>query len=585
MSDRLEPQPSAPRYRWRFHPERGPLQDEISQKSRVSALLARLLVNRGVRSPEEAHFFLKPGLDGLTDPFALVQMEAAVERLLVALFGREPVVIYGDSDVDGVCGTALLVRFLRQIGMNVSAYIPNRLVEGYSLSKAGVEEIARRGAKVVITVDNGTTAVAKVRELRALGIDVIVCDHHEPGGELPPATALLNPKLQGSGYPFPYLCGSGVAFQLISGLASRVPARGSAQDAFYDLSKTSIAFVALATICDCVPLVGENRLLARAGITALRSSEHAGLAALRAISGVGREVQSDDLSFRLGPRINAAGRLGQAERALALLLADDKAEAQAIARELDTRNAERQVLEADIFDTARAHAARAAERGDPILVLADSRWHAGVVGIVASRIATEFDRPAVLIALSGENAKDRGRGSGRSVRRFDLHRALSACASHLVGFGGHAFAAGLEVEAGNVAALRDAMCAYARENPANTDEREILIDAELPLGVLTPSFMHDINQLAPFGEGLAIPVFSTPSVETSGPLKRVGRSQNHLSFSVMDNGIRRRAIAFGFADRAAALEGKKIALAYTPRLNLFRGQAEVELEVRDVKIA
>lgn len=574
--------PRTSRYRWRFHPERGAVLAEITRDSKIPPLLARLLVNRGVSSAEEAHHFLSPSLEGLADPFQLPGMSEAVERLLIAIRVREPIVVYGDSDVDGVCGTALLARFLAQVGANVSTYIPNRLAEGYSLSDRGVEEIERRGAKVVLTVDNGTTAVEKVERLRSRGVDVIICDHHEPGEILPPALAILNPKLKDSAYPFRYLCGTGVAYQLLSGLASRIPARGSAHDAFYDLGKNSIAFVALATICDCVPLVGENRLLARAGILAMKSSEHAGLAALRSIAGVGREIQAEDLSFRLGPRINAAGRLGQAERALALLLADDAVTASSIARELDTRNGERQILEAEIFETARAQAIEFVSRGDPLLVLAHERWHSGVVGIVAARVAQEFDRPAILVAI--DPAKGRGRGSGRSARRFDLLRALTACSSHLIGFGGHAFAAGLEIESDQIEPLRLSLAEYFATHPFEHDEREILLDAELPLGVLTPSLMSEINRLAPFGEGLASPMFSTPALEVAGPTKRVGRAQNHLSFSVMQGGVRKRAIAYGFGERAAAIEGRKISLAFTPRLSLFRGTADVELEVKDIQI-
>lgn len=568
------------RYAWRFHPERATLQERIARESKISPLLARLLVNRGIESPADAVKLLDPAQHGLSDPFLLEGMEIAVDRLLAALKAREPIVVYGDSDVDGVCGAAVLTRFLRQVGADVSAYIPNRLVEGYSLSDAGLAEIARRGARVVITVDNGTTAIEKIARLRELGVDVIVCDHHEPAAELPPAIAILNPKLPGSTYPFRHLCGSGVGFQLIAGLASRLPARGSMQDALHDLSKTSIAFVALATICDCVPLIGENRFLARAGIHALQSSDHPGLAALRSIAGIGREVQSDDLSFRLGPRINAAGRLGQAHRALALLLADDRAEAQAIARELDDKNAERQVLEANILESARKQAERRTDAGDRVLVLADESWHAGVVGIVAARIAGEFDRPTILVAL-GNNG--RGRGSGRSVRRFDLHRALGACSSELIGFGGHAFAAGLEIEATRVEALRDAINSFADSHPGDVSAREILIDAELPLGILTPSFMHEINQLAPYGEGLASPLFSSPVVSVIAP-KRIGRSQNHLSFTVAQGEVKRRAIAYGLGERASQIEGRRLALAFTPRLNLFRGQANIDLEVRDLRV-
>jgi single-stranded-DNA-specific exonuclease len=572
--------------RWRFHPERAALADEIAKASSIPPLLARLLVNRGVTTADDVHRWLRPSLDGLGDPFLLPDMEIAVTRTLKAVRERERIVVYGDSDVDGVCGTALLVRFLRQIGADVMPYIPNRLVEGYSLTDRGLAAIAERGARLVITVDNGTTAVERVARLRADGIDVVICDHHEAGKDRAPATALLNAKVDPGGYPFPHLCGTGVAFQFVSALASRIPARPSLHDAIVDLGRNSIALVALATICDCVPLIGENRILASAGIRAFREAEHPGLTALRSIAGVGREVQSDDLSFRLGPRINAAGRLGQAERALALMLADEKSVAVSIAKELDERNGERQVLEAGIHQMARIQARERAERGDPILLLADDRWHAGVVGIVASRIAAEFDRPAILVALDA--AAGRGRGSGRSTRGFDLHRALTSAAHHIVTFGGHAFAAGLEVEAKSIDPLRAALFAHCREHRVDDSQREILIDAELPLGMLTPSLMAEINRVGPFGEGVALPIFSSPTLAVDGEPRRVGRTQNHLSFNVVQGGnaaTRRKAIAYNLGERAAEFQGRRVALVYTPRLNFFRGQAAVELEVKDVRFA
>lgn len=575
---------AAPRsaFHWRYYPDRTQLQEQIARASRVPSLVARLLVNRGIHDATEIGDFLRPSFSGLSDPFAMKPMERAVERLLRAIQAREPIVVYGDSDVDGVCGTALLAGFLRKVGADVSTYIPNRLVEGYSLTERGVAAILARNARVVLTVDNGTTATARIAELAGHGIDVIVADHHEPSRELPPALALLNPKLPDNGYPFPYLCGTGVAFQLLAALATRIPARGGNQDAIQDLLRHSIAFVAMATICDCVPLQRENRILARLGLNALAETTHPGLSALLSIAGVGRAVRSDDVSFRIGPRINAAGRLGVADRALALLLADRREDAEAIARELDQRNGERQALEADIFRSARQKAIEASD--DPIFVLADESWHAGVVGIVAARIATEFHRPTVLIAL-----KDgRGRGSGRSVRRFDLHRALGACSQHLVGFGGHAFAAGLEIEAHKVADLRRALIEASQQGLAESagQGRELLIDAELPIGLLTPSLMHDLDRLAPYGEGLASPIFAAPDLVVDGTPRLVGKGQNHLSFVALQSGAKVKAIAYGASDRAPLLQpGRRFSVAFTPRLSLFRGRASVEMDVKDFAVA
>ena len=374
-------------------------------------------------------------------------------------------------------------------------------------------------------------------------------------------------------------CGTGVAFQLLSALASRLPAKASTQDAILDLARHSIAYAAMATICDCVPLIGENRILARTGLIALADAKHPGIKALLRIASVSRDVQSDDISFRLGPRINAAGRMGVADRALKLLLTQDEQEARKLAKELDSRNSERQQLEAKIVASARQQVLDSSSADDPIIVLADQGWHAGVVGIVAARLMTEFQKPAVLIALNG----DRGRGSGRSVPEFDLHQALSGCAGYLEAFGGHAAAAGLEIRTDQVAAFRTALIREAQKNQGPEPDRRILIDAEIPLGLLTPSLMNELNRIAPFGEGLPPPLLVATDLSLSGAPRQVGKNQSHLSFAVSQGSVTRKAIAFGMAHCADRLrEAESVSLAFTPRLNLFRGQASVDLDIRDI---
>lgn len=567
-------------YRWDFFPDQTRLQEQIARTSSISSLAARLLVNRGITSTDEADTFLRPSLSSLTDPFQMSHMERAVDRLLFALRNKQQIVVYGDSDVDGVCGTALLAGFLGLAGARVSTYIPNRLEEGYSLTEKGVAEILRRQASVVVTVDNGTTANQRITELVEQGVDVIVADHHETSEEIPPALALLNPKWSECGYGFRYLCGTGVAFQLLAGLATRLPARGAAADAMSELLGHCVGLVAMATICDCVPLVGENRTLARAGLSALRLTEHPGIKALLRISSVPKEVQADDVSFRLGPRINAAGRLGYADRALSLMLCRDRDQARKLAGRLDELNGERQELEAVIHKSARIKARAAVERGDPILVLGDPAWHSGVVGIVATRLANEFNRPAVLAAFVGE----RGRGSGRAIPGFDLRAALAGASEHLIGFGGHAAAAGFEVETARFDAFRDKLIEVAGGARTEEDERSLMIDAELPLGALTPSTMADINRLSPFGQGLAQPVFAAPDLRLASDPRLVGKNRNHLTFMVQQAGVTRKAIAFGQGERADDLHAEvPFSMAFTPRLNLFRGQAAVELDVKDIR--
>ncbi len=568
---------------WRFaDPPDLARQRELARSLSISELSARLLLNRGIGTKDDAARFLAPGLSTLSDPMKLDGMERAVDRVLAALKKKERIVVYGDSDVDGVSGTALLASFLRAVGGDVHTYIPNRLEEGYSLTERGLATLKELGAKVVLTVDNGTSAVDAISRLQDDGVDVIVVDHHEPPKDPPRPHAFLNPKRAGSDYPFPHLCGTGVAFQFLSALAVKLPASPLREDAIARLLRHCVGYVALATICDCVPLVGENRVLARAGLTALSATDHPGLTALRGVAGITGEVTADDVSFRLGPRINAAGRLGQADRALALLLADDAESARDAARDLDGKNLARQELEAAILHDARAKAA-AEPKDARVLVLADERWHAGVVGIVANRIALESNKPAVLIALSGR----RSRGSGRSSPGFDLFRLLSSCSEHLTSFGGHAFAAGLEIDAARLPAFKQAVLEHAsRDVDRSGETRELTIDAEIPLGACTPSLMHELNRLAPFGEGNRLPMFAVSELVLDAPPRVVGRNANHLSFTVNQHGAKKRAIAYAMANRAAEVGGAgKFALAFTPRLNVFRGRADVDLEVKDIRRA
>jgi len=551
-------------------------------------LVARLLALRGHSDPHSAAAHLEAGLRTLHDPGLLPGVEQAGERLARAVRDAETILVHGDYDVDGVCGTALLLELFRLVGARAEPYIPDRLRDGYSFGPHSVERARSRGASLIVSVDNGTSARATIVDLAELGIDTIVTDHHEPPedpAELPPAVALVNPKLAGSAYPFRELCGSGVAFKLAWGLCQRLSGARRVRDDLRLFLTDAMAYVALATVCDVVPLVGENRVLARAGLRALEASRRAGLRALLEASGLSaRALCAEDVAFKLGPRLNAAGRLGSADRALELLVCGENERARELARELDTLNDERRRVEAGILAQAIEAAAPYADPCEhPLLVLAGQGWHQGVVGIVAARLARRFARPALVIGLDGEA----GRGSARSVRGFDLLAALRGGAQHMLRFGGHEQAAGCEVRADAVDALRESLCAKARELLAGgaLPDTGLWIDAELSLEGMSPQLMRLIERLEPFGPSNEAPVLLSSDARLAEPPRVVGSDRSHLVLQARRGERVLKALAFGMAHRAGELaQGAPLHLVYSPRWNVFRGESTLELVLHDFAV-
>jgi len=498
--------------------------------------LAAILVQRGLAAPDLAKAFLRPDLERLSDPFAWADMPRAVELIATATRSGTPILVHGDYDVDGQCAAALLTRVLSSVGARAHAFVPHRLRDGYDFGPAGLAEAQRLGAGLVITCDCGITAVESVREARAAGIEVIVTDHHLPGDELPPASAVLDPRRVDCASADKDLCGTGVAFKLAQAL---VPALGVSPH----LPLHFLDFVALATVADVVPLTGENRILVRHGLKMLADSRWIGLRALVEAAGLsGRPIKAGHVGFILAPRLNAAGRIGDARDGLRLLLSDDPDEAAALARELETLNARRQELDQRILDEAVELAERVLRPDDRALVLAADAWHPGVIGIVASRLVERYGRPTFLIGWEG----DAGRGSGRSIAGFDLHAALHRVGHHLEKYGGHRMAAGLTIRRERYEAFRVAFLDVAAQllGPEDLVPAQ-RVDLELPLGLVSDELEKLIRYLEPCGPGNPAPVFGVRHARAVGA-RRVGT--NHLRFTLDDESGALPAIAFQWAD-------------------------------------
>jgi single-stranded-DNA-specific exonuclease len=529
--------------RWAVPPPPDPRRvAALAAALRLPDPLAALLVQRGFGDPARARAFLRPGLEGLGDPGGWADMAGAVALVARAVRAGTPILVHGDYDVDGQCAAALLTRVLRAAGGNAHAFVPHRLRDGYDFGPAGLAAAARLGAGLVITCDCGITAVETVAAARAAGIEVLVTDHHLPGDVLPPATAVLDPRRPDCPSTDKDLSGTGVAFKLAQALA---PALGLSPH----LPLHFLDFVAFATVADVVPLTGENRILVRHGLKLLADSRWAGLRALVETAGLaGRPLRAGHVGFILAPRLNAAGRIGDAGLGLRLLLTDDPAEAAALARELETLNARRQALDQRILDEAVAAAERELARApgggtdERALVLAAEGWHPGVIGIVASRLVERYARPTLLIAWEG----DVGRGSGRSVPGFDLHAALQRVGHLLEKYGGHTMAAGLTLRRERYDAFRVAFCAVARELLGPDDlvpaQR---VDLELPLGSVSPELEQLMRHLEPCGPGNPAPVFGVRGARAVDA-RRVGT--NHLRFTLDDRSGVLPAIAFEWAD-------------------------------------
>ncbi len=534
---------------------------------KIPAPLAALLIQRGAGEVEFARAFLKPAIESLADPLSLAGMAEAVEVVSEVVRAKGRILVHGDYDVDGQCATALLTRVLRAAGADVVPFVPHRLRDGYDFSMAGVAKAKEVGAALVITCDCGITAVESVAAAKALGMKVVVTDHHLPPAVLPAADAVVDPQRSDDTSDLKTLCGTGIAFKLAQALA---PALGLPDT----LPLHFLDHVALATVADLVPLVGENRILVRHGLKLLAKTRWPGLRALIEVSDLDPDkLKASHLGYMIGPRLNAIGRLGDAFDGVRLLLTDEPTEAATLARQLDEINDERQALDQRTLEEALAQLdAEGDPERDAALVLAAEGWHPGVVGIVASRVVERYGRPAFLLALDGGI----GKGSGRSISGFDLHSALHECADLLERWGGHRMAAGLTLKRENLPAFKERFAAVGRERlaPSELGPRQ-RIDLELPLTDATIDLERLCRHLEPTGLGNPGPVFGARGISWGMP-KVVG--SGHLKGTLTSNGSKLDAIAFGWADRAPDLM-RPVDVAFRLEENSFNRRTTLQARV------
>jgi single-stranded-DNA-specific exonuclease len=578
--------------RWSISPpdERA---NELAARLKTSPLLAQILLNRGFTQQQDCLDFLKPSLKALAEPSLIPNLNVAAERIARAIRDREKIVVYGDYDVDGITATAILWHAIRLLGGEVDYYIPHRIEEGYGLNAEALAQICDAGAQLIISVDCGITAVEQAKVVCERGVDLIITDHHEWHCEefdgqrrpaLPDCFTIVHPRLPGSTYPNPNLCGAGVAFKLAWGIGLAMSGAAKVSDAFRHYLVEATALAALGTIADVVPLVGENRILAYWGLGGLKGSKLHGIQALIASAGLtGQQLDSYHVGFLLAPRLNACGRMGHAREAVEMLTRADADRANEIAVYLESKNRERQTMERKILEQALEQVLQGGYDKDDCraIVLGGEGWHAGVIGIVASRIVDRLHRPTIMIATTNGH----GQGSGRSIPGFNLARGLEACSGHLEAFGGHEMAAGLKIQTTKLSDFRAAFCDHATSMlSAEAMIPELQLECLAELNLLTEALVNDLRRLGPFGHGNRKPLLCCRGLTIAGPPRRVGKTGDHLQLFVRQNQTSMKCIAFKYGHMIDQLRtGTQIDLAVEPQINEYMGRTSVELEVKDLQ--
>jgi single-stranded-DNA-specific exonuclease len=573
--------------RWRLREFDAARVEALSRGAGVPPLVALLLLNRGIGDPDLAREFIEAKRTSLHDPELLPGAAEAAQRIARAVAEDRPIVIYGDYDVDGVCGTSLLWACLKLAGArNVHYYIPDRIEEGYGVNGEALGLIAAKyGRALVVTVDCGITALAEARLARSLGLELIVTDHHELAAELPDADVLVHPRLPGSRYPFGALCGCGVAFKVAWQVCKGFGDGKKASPHLRNFLVEALNLVALATVADVVPLEGENRIFVRHGLRGLSGQPSIGSRALLEVSGMlGKDLTTGSIGFGLAPRINAAGRMSKAIAAVEMLTTADPELALDRARELDECNKKRQEVEAATVAEARRMLDESGGlHGRGAIVLGKAGWHPGVIGIVAGRLAETYHRPTIIVALDGHQ----GQGSARSIPGFNLIEALRACSEDLTRFGGHAAAAGLKVSSATFDAFAERFDRHCRDVLTHEQlQKTLTIDAEVPLGTLNLRTVEQVSQLEPYGLGNPRPVLMADAVRVVGEPKGVGDRGQHLRMRVAQGANSFSVIGWNLAERGRALKaGAVCSIAFEPDINEWRDRREVQLVLRDFQVA
>jgi single-stranded-DNA-specific exonuclease len=570
---------------WRLAPHDRSAIERLAEQLRTSPVVAQLLLNRELKTPDDAARFLNAPLSGLHPPQSLPGVPDAVELLYKAVQEKKRVCVYGDYDADGVTGTAILVGLFQLLDVPVEFYVPHRLEEGYGLNVEALQQLAAKGVQVVVTVDCGIASLVEAEEAKRLGIELIVTDHHEMKDSLPCAAVCVHPRLPGCTYPFGGLSGAGVAFKLAWALAVRVCGSEKVTDRLRNYLLDALCLATLGLVADVVPLQDENRILVKCGLNRLREKPPLGIQALMEAAKIelNKPIRSEDIGFKLAPRINAAGRLGCARLVVEMLTTNSAAKAREVAEYLESQNGHRQVIERKMVQQAKDLVERDGVDGISAVVLAHADWHPGVIGIVAGRLVEYVGRPVILFAH--KQGAEVITGSGRSIPGFELHEALKACDDLLTGHGGHAMAAGAKIRPANLEAFRERFRDYATKHfPTGVPTAPCLrLDAEVPLSSLTSGLLRDLEKLEPYGADNPKPRFLAGGLEIVGDPRRIGKDERHLSFRLRQNGSSIRAVAWSMGDRLDELMSGngKCCVAFTPKINEWQGQRTIEMEVSD----
>lgn len=544
--------------------------NEIKEKYKISDLLATILVNKKLVDKDDIELFLNPTRNDFYDPFLINDMDIATERIIKAIKNQEKVIIYGDYDVDGITSITVLKSFLKDAGLEVGYYIPNRLEEGYGLNKNAIDKIYNENYELMITVDCGISANEEIEYANSLGLEVIVTDHHEPGDVIPNALAVIDNKRKDSRYPFRELAGVGVAFKVAQALGQKLGMREEAYLKYLDI-------VCVGTISDIVPLISENRVIAKLGLKLIKQTKNLGLRSIINSSGY-NQINSTTISFGVAPRINACGRMGKAEEALNLLLSQDIYQVNELTKKLNDHNRERQEIEKNIFNDAIQKIEKEQLSNNRTIVLGGENWHHGVIGIVSSKITEMYFKPSILLSFEEDGI---GKGSGRSIPGFDLHEALMKCEDTIERFGGHSMAIGITIKKDKLDEFYKQFEGIAKENKIEEIIPIVNIDAKVDLNEINKSMVADLKELEPFGEANKMPIFAFKNVKIDSI--RALSEGKHLKLTLRDNNQIVNAIGFNMGKLADEYKiGDKIDIAGMLEINTFNGVDNLQINIKDI---
>lgn len=570
--------------RWVLKPKDEDRVAKISEQLGISKVIATILSQRITGDIDEVKKFMNPRLTDMLPPSAMRDMDIGAKRIAQAIRQKERIIIFGDYDADGVTATAVLLSVFKSLHANVSHYLPSRMEEGYGLSQAFVDMAITEKVGLIVTVDCGTSEIDKIKSLMDAGVDVIVTDHHEPGGQdLPAALAVINPKRDDASYPFRELTGAGVAFKVAWGVCQEMAGSEKVGDTLQSSLLSVLPFVAIGTIADVAPMIGENRVMVSYGLKHIGDTP--GLSALLDVARVNpKKASSRDIGFAVAPRINAAGRLGEAELALKLLVEQDSQKAATLAKELDDKNKERQALCQKTLKDARAIVEREYDVGDaPVLVVCADEWHEGVIGIVAGRLSDDYNLPVAVISF---NAEGKGKGSARGVSGLNLYEAINYSRERMITFGGHEQAAGFSIDRSEVEAFKAEITEQCREQIRKRRiEPKMEIDCEVDLTEVNDSMVRELAALAPFGEGNKQPTFLCKGVRVSGTPRLMGRDDQHFTFNASQNRTAYRAVVFNNTAPLEAIDSGRRSwdIVFSLNFNDYYEPPRLELRVRDMR--